>query len=217
MRRASLTSLAALLLLSSSAEAAPKLRFQANLSGDVAVFGSTLAVDCATMAVRPAGATVSCAGQMNVEDTAPDLYYRDNLANGTITSAQARTSATLVMPSGAQVKYARLYWAALKDGATADTEVTLDWDGGPTEVVKADDTWLLPYGFASHPTWNYYQASGDVTKYVATWGAGDFRVTGVDALELPNIVVDRAFSAWTLVVFYEDRSEEHTSELQSLG
>ncbi len=207
MRRASLTSLALCLLSSSAADAAPKLRYQADLSGDVAVFGSTLAVDCAPMAVRPAGATVSCAGQTNVDDTAPDLFYRDNLANATISSAQARTSATLVMPSGAQVKYARLYWAALRDGAAADAEVTLDWDGGPTEVVKADDSWVIPYGFASHPTWSYYQASGDVTKYVATWGRGDFRVTGVDALELPGLVVDRAFSAWTLVVFYEDPTQ----------
>ncbi len=203
MRSVALPSLTALFLLSSVAGAAPKLRYQADLSGDVAVFGSTLAVDCAPMALRPTGATVSCAGQANVDDTAPDLYYRDELANASITPSQARTSATLVMPVGAQVKYARLYWSALKDGATADTEVTLDWDGGPTEAVKADDTWVLPYGFASHPTWSYYQASGDVTKYVAAWGAGDFRVTGVDALELPNVVVDRAFSAWTLVVFYE--------------
>ncbi len=182
----------------------PVLRHQEDLHGDVAVFGSTLGYDCGAGVAVPAGASAACAGQTNTTDTAPDLYWRDNVANATITAVQARTSATLVLPAGAAVTYARLYWGALKDGVAADTTAQLDYLNGPVKTITADKTWVVPYG-AAHPTWSYYQSSGDATDYVSTWGAGDFRVTDVEALPLPSYAfdVDRAFAAWTLVVFYD--------------
>jgi uncharacterized repeat protein (TIGR01451 family) len=186
----------------------PKLRHQADSQGDVVVIGSTLAFDCGSSVPAPTGSTASCATQTNVADTAPDLYWRDTLANSSITPEQARTSATLVLPSGAKVTYARLYWGALKVGEPADKSVVLDWKGGPTTTVTADDSWTLSYGFASHPDWYYYQSTADVTDYVAKWGAGDFRVTDVTALPLTNVEVDRAFSGWTLAVFYENQGDE---------
>ncbi len=185
----------------------PVLRHQEDLHGDVVVFGSTLAFDCGAGVAAPAGSTASCAGQLNVADTAPDLYWRDGLANAMITPTQARTSATLVLPPGATITYARLYWGALRDGAVADTDVTLDWLGGPAQQIVADQSWVVPYG-AAHPTWNYYQSSGDATDFVASWGAGDFRVSDVVSLPLAGVDVDRAFSAWTLVVFYDKPGED---------
>jgi uncharacterized repeat protein (TIGR01451 family) len=199
---------AATLLASSTALAGPVLRHQADAQGDVAVFGSTLAFDCGVGVPAPAGATASCAGQSNITDTAPDLYWRDDVANASITATQARTSATLVMPAGAKVTYARLYWSALKEGNQPDKSAVLDWLGGPAETIVADDTWVTSYGFSLHPDWYYYQATGDATDFVATWGAGDFRVSDVEALPLAGINVDRAFSAWTLVVFYENKGNE---------
>lgn len=187
---------------------APQLRHQADHQGDAVVFGASLAVDCADGTPHPAGATIACAGQVNVADTAPDLYFRDNAANATVTPDKARTSATLELPSGAKVTYARLYWSALKVGAAPDTTVTLDWLGGPTTQISADDHWVEGYGFASHPDWYYYQSTADVTDYVAKWGAGDFRVTDVEALALVGAEVDRAFSAWSMVVFYERPGDE---------
>ncbi len=182
----------------------PVLRHQEDLHGDVVAFGSTLGYDCGAGVAVPSGASAACVGQTNTTDTAPDLFWRDNAANATITAVQARTSATLVVPAGATITYARLYWGALKDGAAADTTAVLDYLGGPVKTITADKTWVVPYG-AAHPTWNYYQSSGDATPYVAAWGAGDFRVTDVEALPLPSYAfdVDRAFSAWTLVVFYD--------------
>ena len=198
------------LILSAGAASAvdPILRHQEDTRGDVVVFGSTLGFDCGAGVSAPPGATVSCAGQANVADTAPDLYFRDNLANASITPTQARTSATLSLPAGAKVTYARLYWAALKVGDKPDLNATLDWLGGPQQTITADDSWVVSYGFPSHPDWFYYQATGDATDFVATWGAGDFRVSDVEALSLAGITVDRAFSAWTLVVFYEAPGEE---------
>ena len=186
----------------------PVLRHQADMRGDVVVFGSTLAFDCGSPVPAPPGSTAACAAELNTADTAPDLYWRDDTADASITPTQARTSATLVLPPGASVTYARLYWAALKDGPDADLDATLDWLGGPEQTITADDSWVVPYGFASHPTWNYYQATGDATDFVATWGAGDFRVSDVEGLAFGGQDVDRAFSAWTLVVFYERDSDE---------
>jgi len=208
--RTTLPCLLALGLVSAAASAAPpKLRHQADSQGDVVVFGSTLALDCSTdVPAPPTGTTTSCAGQLLVSDTAPDLYWRDNVANATITPEQARTSATLVLPTGAKVTYARLYWSALKVGATADKNIVLDWKGGPTQTINADDSWTISYGFPSHPDWYYYQSTANVTDYVAKWGAGDFRVTGVEALPLVGVEVDRAFSAWSMVVFYEKPGDE---------
>lgn len=204
-----LTSIGFTLLAGSAAAAPPTLRHQADAQGDVVVLGATLAVDCSSeVPLPPSGTTVSCAGQSLVSDTAPDLFWRDNLANSSITSTQARTSATLELPAGATVTYARLYWSALKTGNSADTSAVLDFKGGPSVNVGADANWVISYGFASHPDWYYYQSSGDVTSYVQQWGAGDFRVTDVEALSLPNIEVDRAYSSWTLVVFYAKEGDE---------
>ncbi|MBX3127457.1 MAG: DUF3344 domain-containing protein [Polyangiaceae bacterium] len=201
--------LASLLGAWSALGAPPKLRHQADLQGDVVVLGSTLALDCSSeVPAPPANTTTACSGQDNVLDTAPDLYWRDTAANTSISASQARTSATLVLPAGAKVTYARLYWAALKTGQEPDKSVTLDFAGGPAQSVAADDSWSLSYGFASHPDRYYYQSTANVTSYVAQWGAGDFRVTGVDSLPLAGVSVDRAFSAWTLVVFYEKAGDE---------
>jgi len=145
-----------------------------------------------------------------VEDTAPDLYWRDGIANASITAEQARTSATLELPPGAKVKYARLYWAALKQGDQADTSVVLDRLYGPQVVVTADATSVIPFNLPAHPDWYYYQATGDVSAFVATLGAGDYRVTGIEAVPLANLdyEIHRNFSAWTLVVFYELPGED---------
>jgi len=191
-----------------SADAAdPVLRHQEDLHGDVVVFGSTLGYDCGAGQSPPAGSTASCAGQINVADGAPDLFWRDDVADASITATQARTSATLTLPPSATVTYARLYWAALKSGSSPDTDVILDWLGGPQQTIVADTTWVVPYG-AAHPDWSYYQASGDATDFVATWGAGDFRVSDVEALDLIGQDVDRVFSAWTLVVFYDNPGDD---------
>ncbi len=190
----------------------PILRHQEDLRGDVAVFGNTLAYDCGAGLAAPAGAFASCAAEANTADTAPDVYWRDEIADATVAPTEARTSATLVLPAGAKVTYARLYWGALTSGAAQDPDldVVLDWLGGPQQTILADASWVVPYGLAAHPDWYYYQASGDATQFVAEWGAGDFRVTDVTALPLAGqgFDIDRAFSAWTLVVFYESPEDD---------
>lgn len=202
----------ALVVLPAAAEP-PTLRWQADLRGDVRVFGNTLAHDC--HGVAPVTGTASCTGQLNTDDTAPDLYWLDDKANSSVLPSEARTSATLSLPSGAKVVYARLYWAAVKVGNTPDSEVTLDWKGAPAvETIKADSTFVIPHPYinAEHD-WYIYQSSGDATDYVNHWGQGDFRVTGVDAIDLvgadkAGLQIDVTFAAWSLVVFYENQSDD---------
>ncbi|GMV15298.1 MAG: hypothetical protein AMXMBFR56_35220 [Polyangiaceae bacterium] len=214
MFRARIASILAFLTAAPVAAAAtpehpPKLRHQADLQGDAVVIGSTLAFDCAAgMPAAPAGAKVSCSGVANVADTAPDLYWRDNVASNAILPNKARTSATLELPAGAKVQYARLYWGALHSGTKADTTVTVDHAGGVPTVITADDSWTTFYGFTQHPDWYYYQSTADVTQLVSQWTAPDFRVTDVDAIEMANADAHLAFSAWTLVVFYQRTGDE---------
>lgn len=213
MSRAPVVSALALSFAAASAAAAPqnppKLRHQADLQGDALVLGSTLAFDCAKgMPAAPASAKVTCSGATNVDDTAPDIYFRDNVASAAIAPTKARSSATLTLPPGAQVAYARLYWGALHQGTTPDKNVTIDHVGGTPIVIQADDSWTTFNGFTEHPDWYYYQATADVTALVSAWSAPDFRVTDVDALELVNVEAHLAFSAWTLVVFYQRTGDE---------
>ncbi|HNS98401.1 MAG TPA: isopeptide-forming domain-containing fimbrial protein [Polyangiaceae bacterium] len=193
----------------SPAGADPIPRYQANVKGNVRVFGSTLTYDCGSKVLPPPGATASCAGQKEVSDSAGDLYWRDNLANVSVEPKQARTSATLDLPSGSVVTYARLYWSALKVGDQPDKDAVLDWvNGSPTTIVSDHCHPTIPFPFSTHPDWFYYQCSGDATDYVRKLGAGDFRVTDVDAIPLANTLVHVSYAAWTLVVFYENPKEE---------
>ncbi len=194
-----------LLTASNVAAAGPSLRFQGDVHGDVRVIGAPLAFDCHAQEQVPPGATVSCATESSVTDTAPDLYWRDNLADATVAAKQARTAATLELPSGATVLYARLYWAALKAGPDPDPNAVLDCSACPKLTAQADTTQTLPHPYNS--AWIFYQSSADVTSYLQQHGAKAYRVTDVDGIALSGADVDVAFSAWSLVVAYEAPSE----------
>src|SRR5688572_6820799 len=104
--------------------ATPTLRYQADLNGDFSLVGNALAQDCANGVPAPIVGTVGACGT-NVSDSAPDVFWRSDAANGTtvadlsIASLDARSTAILTLPPGAEVTYARLYWAA--SNPTADT------------------------------------------------------------------------------------------------
>ncbi len=186
----------------------PVLRHQEDLHGDVLSIGSTMAFDCDSGIGAPAGTTTDCATQTNPAGPSPDLFWRDAVAGLALKPTEARTSATLALPANAKITYARLYWGALLDKPDADKSVVLDRAAGKTTTINADQSWVLPYGFAAHPDWFYYQASGDATKFVQSLGAGTFRVTDVDAFNFVGKDTDRAFSGWTLVVFYSHKGDE---------
>jgi hypothetical protein len=190
------------LLSPSTLRASPVLRFSVDAPGGHLVIGQTLAYDCGPGHTPPAGSTVSCGGVFD-DDSAPDIYWRDQTASTLVAASDARTSAALSLPVGATVAHARLYWAALRANAAPDRNVTLDRDGGFTAAIEADDSRAVP---ASGPlpavTYVVYQSSADVSDLVRTNGSGTYRVSGVDAIGLDGVVSENAFAAWTLVVIY---------------
>ena len=104
--------------LFSTAQAAPVLRTQVNQHGDFVIFGNTLAHDCAAVTPTPVVGTVGACGT-NTSESAPDIYWQSDApaagqaqANTSITPAQARSTAVLQLPVGAQVTHAYLYWSA---------------------------------------------------------------------------------------------------------
>lgn len=188
------------------AEAAPVSRISIDQKGDFVVFGSTLGHDCSTMNPVPAptvGTVTTCPTGANANDSSPDLFWRSEdataTANTTHTAATARTTAMLVLPAGATVSYARLYWSAPRSGAVTDTTATLERPGagGFLETVTASDSVTA---VADGVT--YYQSSADVTALLRMHGAGAYRVGGVDAAELRAVDQDRRYAAWSIVAFY---------------
>ena len=131
-----LASLALVGGLAGDAQAAPGLRVQVDQRGDFVLLGNALAYEC-NNPVAPIVGTVGACGTVGLTDSAPDVYWRADSpmvgqaeANTSIAVANARTTAMLVIPAGAAVTHAYLYWAAGASQAQPDTLVTLDREGG---------------------------------------------------------------------------------------
>src|SRR5687767_10018648 len=113
------------------AHAAPALRKQVDQRGDFTVIGNTLGWDCSPGVPAPVVGTVSNMCGTSTADTAADMFWRADEPPGgataslAITPDMARSTAVLSLPAGATVTYARLYWAALHAGPTADQSVTV--------------------------------------------------------------------------------------------
>ena len=197
---------AASLLATATATAAPSLRVQVDQNGDFVMIGNSLAQDCATGTPAPVVGTVGDCGT-STADTSPDVFWRAEDANAanantSITMAQARSTAVLDVPAGATVTHAYLYWAGLSAGASADPSVTLDRPGIFSEDLTAIDSATT---VSSGDT--YYQSVADVTSLVQTNGSGPYRVSGVEVDNLVNVNDNVMMVAWTLVVFYQLDSE----------
>lgn len=193
-----------LVLFTGVTQAAPALRTQVVQRGNFLLIGNTLAQDCAAGVPAPLVGTVGACGT-NTADTAPDVFWRADSpaagqaqANSSITAAQARSSAVLQLPAGAQVTQAYLYWAGNLASA-ADTAVTLERPGGFSAAVSAIQS------FQALP--NSYAAVADVTALVAEAGSGVYRVSGVDNLAFVNVNSGTVASGWWLVVLYRLDSE----------
>jgi uncharacterized repeat protein (TIGR01451 family) len=197
------------------AAAAPLLRHKVDQKGDFVLFGNTVGFECAnpTPVPRPIVGILGNCGT-NTSESSPDIFWRaDDPAPGqaradtTISAAQARSTAVLQLPAGAMVTYARLYWAAIRPGASEDTQVLLERVGaGPfSSTVTADASVSATATTATRRT--YYQSTADVTELVRTHGQGAYRVSGIDTVELANLNEHRAFVAWSMVVFYQRDGE----------
>ena len=183
--------------------AAPALRHQIDIEGDFALIGNTIGQDCANGTPAPIVGTVGNCGT-SVSDTSPDVFWRaDAPADGAATadmaiaSVDARSTAVLVLPAGAEVTFARVYWAASSPNGEPDTSVSFERPGVFSSAPAAD----VAHSVAAPPS-TLYEASADVTDLVQLHGAGPYRVGDVASVELPDRSDSRAFITWSMVVFY---------------
>ncbi|MCC6806697.1 MAG: DUF11 domain-containing protein [Deltaproteobacteria bacterium] len=185
--------------LASQATATPTLRHQVDQAGDFLLLGNTLAQDCGGPAPVAGGSIGACG--TNTSDNSVDAFWRADTASAaadvSINAADARTTARLVLPAGASVTYARLYWSAMSPDTTLGTTATLDGPGGQTLPVTADAVYGVVKGIR---TW--YQGTLDVTSFVVGQGQGPYRLGNIKSFEFRNLHNNDPFIAWSMVVFY---------------
>ncbi|WP_304504116.1 Ig-like domain-containing protein [Corallococcus sp. EGB] len=208
-----LSCLVLLALLPQLAAAAPALRYQVDQRGDFVLFGNTLSQECRSGTPAPLVGTVGACGT-NITDQASDVHWNtDGLtayADTSVAPADSKSQAMLVLPAGAVVTYARLYWGAVRSvqsrtgPMTPGTTVTLSrvGTGAFSTSVTADSS----KGYTSGN--NYaYQSTADVTALVQQRGTGAYLLAGADALDFRNVNDTFPYSGWAMVVFYRLASE----------
>ena len=179
------------------------LRYQANQAGDFILIGNTLAQDCGSQTPAPAVGTVGSCGS-HTSDTSPDVFWRASdtggaTADDTITAANARSTATLRLPAGATVTYARVYWSAVGTSTTSGTTAFIDRPGSGsfsttiTADASARDSSTGP---------NFYQSTANVTALVQAHGAGAYRLGAIDSVSLNDVNDDSLYAGWAMVVLY---------------
>jgi hypothetical protein len=117
----------------------------------------------------------------------------DHDANGIRDTLLSQSSATIEkhaifdgseLPADAQIELAYLFWSAWWEDEDADTEVTLQVNGGDEDEVVASKWWILPNKPGSYA----YSCKADVTSLLSEISAGGdgsshtITVGGVDAL-----------------------------------
>jgi uncharacterized repeat protein (TIGR01451 family) len=206
---------AALFVVSQASAQQPALRFKADLNGDFLLIGNTLAHDCQNTLPLPVKGSVDLTKcGTSTADSSVDVYWTTDGVTATattdITAVQARSQAMLQLPAGAKVAYARLYWAATREVLGSplnvpDTTATLSRMGAGafSSTVTADVSSSHSYNGERYR----YQSSADVTELVRQHGTGPFQVSDVAAMELKDVGSAFAFSAWWMVVFYEQPAD----------
>ncbi len=192
---------------------APALRKQVDQNGDFVLFGNTLGWDCGPGVPSPLVGTANCTGVQNgtTADSAIDVYWASDQpgagqaqASTATTMANARSTAMLVLPTGASITYARLYWAAYQSGnVAADTAALIERPGTTyTQAVTADDSWTALVPGTTNESW--YQSTADITSLLVSAGAGAFRVSGVSSYNNLSTYNDEyTMAGWAVVVFYQ--------------
>lgn len=172
------------------------LRKNENLFGDVKVIGNTV------LCVK------NSSGQC-VES--PNLVSNDDLNLQKVDASNA----TLDIPTGSIVKYARLYWQG-RQNTNSNTEWSSD------QKTSAKEIWLKKDSGGE-----YQQITADIADFDFTSSSGNIRIYSASA-EITNLISGNgvyyidparfytfagdssdglgAYGAWTLVIIYEDPS-----------
>ncbi|MCS6913656.1 MAG: hypothetical protein RMK29_01360 [Myxococcales bacterium] len=209
----------ALCLLPAVGVAAPRLRVQTEQRGDFLIFGNTVGFDCRPGIPNPVvGSIDRNACGANTSDTAIDVFWRsDDPAVGQVRvtrlAAEARSTAVLVLPPGATVTYARIYWSGgLLDGAQPGRTILIERPGVFSQTITADASWSVDAG-PSGPgapmggRGIIYQSTAEITPLLQRHGAGPYRVGGIASIEIADKDIDVTQMVWSVVVFYRREAD----------
>ena len=196
-----IVALGACLLVGGPVGAAPLLRAQIVQRGDFVLLGNTLAHDCSPVTPAPLVGAVGDCGAATVDGAADVLWRADSpfagaaAASVAIEPDKARSSAVLLLPPGAEITHAFLYWGAQLAIAGADSTVELGRPGFLDTELAADACYVSADGS--------YVCSVDVSELVTDLGPGLYRVAGVKVRPFLHLFDEEVFAAWWMVVVYE--------------
>src|SRR3954468_7661783 len=206
LRLVLLAVLACALLPATASAATFTKRFSQNDSGDITIAANSL-LTCPPGATNSSAITCEAAksatsGSAGLADNDFDMRSLD--VDGDASTFDS-SSARLVLPQGATVLFAGLYWGARTDAgsggtgqaapnAAAKDTVKLKVPGGSYTTYTADQGWTIANDTA-------YQQFKNVTAAVKAAGAGVYTVADVQAGTGPD-----RYAGWSLVVAYEDLS-----------
>lgn len=181
-------------------------RFNDTINGNFVLIGNTLGFDAAPGVPIPIVGTVGATG-INTADSAPDVLWRSNspglgqaVANTGINVATARSQATLQLPPGATVRYARLYWSAVVPSGVVGTSAVLSREGVFSQTIAVQHFDVL-----TNPP--RYQSSAEITSIVQTNGAGAYQLGAFAVAPFVNVNDPQLYAAWSMVVVYERAAE----------
>ncbi|RKG84026.1 DUF3344 domain-containing protein, partial [Corallococcus sp. CA049B] len=188
--------------------------YQVEQRGDFVLLGNTLGWNCESPGPAPLVGTVGACGSAT-QDSSADIHWTLDggmaFADTSVPPGSARSQAMLVLPPGASVTYARLYWSGTTSVYSRPGPSGLDWTATLSrEGVFSTDLRANGGSEIFDPTpagYSRYEATLDVTALVRQHGAGAYTLSGADALDFRDLDSPHPASAWWMVVFYQLESE----------
>ena len=179
-------------------------RFQVNDNGAIVVFGNNV-LTCPASNSNCAGARAGTVTGAKASNNAYDMVNLDQDGTTGVGAATFNSSSSqVILPDGATVLFAGLYWGARRTGDTSAKNTTAPLNqmsfrvpGATTyQTITADDT------FGPNSTETAYQQFDDVTTLVQGAGPGVYWGANVAA----GRGTDR-YGGWSLVIAYRDPTE----------
>lgn len=174
-------------------------RIAQNLMGNFKMLGNTNLL-----------CTANCPGTPTTNNPSVVMGYADIDGDGTTVNS---SSSNLVLPSGAVVQWAGLYWGGVYNssfGGITNPAGTLNLDqvklqtptSGSYTTIDAD---LRNIETTSFSGWNSFMAHADITSLVQTGGGGNYFVA--DIALVTGSAFTGPYGGWTMVVIYTDPAE----------
>ncbi|MBO9533187.1 MAG: DUF11 domain-containing protein, partial [Solirubrobacteraceae bacterium] len=201
--RALLLALVAGLAMPASANAAARTfsnAYAQTLRGDIAAIGNANSSCAAGWAT---GCTPNALGNGNSNNAYGTLVDVDGV--GTTTNS---SQATLNIPAGAIIRYARLVWSSAGDGTDNNGERTVQFDTPATAGIAysaVSATYATECGSVNPGTGNSrgFACGTDVTALVQAGGNGQYTVGGIEQRATGTALNPDHYSGWGLEVVYE--------------